>query len=179
MSEIARAFLDSMLIENPVVMSFIAALPVAVLPRSARTSFGPALRFSLVFFGAALIGATVATHVPPSVAPAVYLIVGLAAVGVLFAAGELRSQWLGMPQAVIALAPMIGVQMLVAKSGELSLMVAASAGNSLGFAVMFIVIGSIRESSRMSETTETFKTNPVVLFSMAVFAIVFSGFLFW
>ncbi|TVR50935.1 MAG: hypothetical protein EA426_20485 [Spirochaetaceae bacterium] len=179
MSDIVRAFLDSMLIENPVVMSFIAALLVAVLPRSARSSFGPALRFSLVFFGAALIGATVVTNVPAPFAPAVYLIVGLAAVGALYAAGELREQWMGMPQAVIALAPMIGVQMLVAESGELSIMLAASAGNSLGLAVMFIVIGSIRESSRMSETTDTFKTYPVVLFSMAVFAVILSGFLFW
>ena len=179
MSDIARTFLDSMLIGNPVVMSLIAALLVAVLPRSARSSFGPALRFSLVFFGAALIGGTIATNVPSTVAPAVYLIVGLAAIGALYAAGELHERWIGMPQAVIALAPMIGVQMLVAEFGELSIMLAASAGNSLGLAVMFILIGSIRESSRMSESSDTFKTFPVVLFSMAVFAVIFSGFLFW
>ncbi len=179
MSDLARAFLDSMLIENPVVMTFVGALLAAVLPRSARSSYTPALRYALALFLAGMVGGAIAAALPSVAAPAVYIVVGLLGVGSLLAVGELRGEWLGMPQAVLATAPLVGVQMLASTYGDFDLVVAAAGGSAIGFAVMLVLVGAIREASRISETTDTFKTNPVVLFSLAVFAIVFAGFLFW
>ncbi|TVQ98726.1 MAG: hypothetical protein EA403_13860 [Spirochaetaceae bacterium] len=174
-----RAFLDSILIQNPVVMTFVGALLAVVVPRSARSSLRPALRFSVALFFAGLVGATLTTMVPIVAAPMVFLAVGLATTALLLALGELRDTWMGMPQAILGVAPLIGVQILVGTYGEPAAMVAASGGNAVGFAIMFVLIGAIRESSRISESSDTFKTNPVVLFSMAVFALALTGFLFW
>ena len=179
MSPAIRAFLDSMLIQNPVVMTFVGALLAIVVPRSARSSFRPALRFSVALFFAGLVGATLTSIVPTVAVPMVFLAVGLATTGLLLALGELHDEWLGMPQAVLAIAPLVGVQILVGAYGDAAAVVAAAGGNAIGFAVMFVLIGAIRESSRISEASDTFKTNPVVLFSMAVFALAFTGFLFW
>jgi len=178
MNELTRVFLDAMLIQNPVAMTAVGALLAVLGPRSAKASYLPALRFGLTLFLSALIGGALSLSVPGPVAPAIFLIVALGATGSLVALGELRDEWLGLPQGILAIAPVIGVQVLVAGQGELSLMVGASAGNAVGFAAMYVLIAAIRESSRMSETTDTFKTNPVVLYSLAVFAIVMTGFVF-
>ena len=179
MSDNIRTFLDSMLIGNPVVMTFVGALLALVIPRSLRSALRPALRFSVVLFFAGLLGATLSTLVPGLAVPLVYLAVSLMSLGLLLALGELKEDWKGMPQAVLAMAPLIGVQLLVSNLPEPSIMLAGAAGNALGFGGMFLLIAAIRESSRISETSDTFKTNPVVLFSMAMFALAFSGFLFW
>lgn len=179
MSDIPRVFLDSMLIDNPVVMTFVGALIAVVLPRSARSSYLPALRFAVTLFVVGIAGGGIVAASSSTAAPAVHIVVGLLGLGSLLAVGELRGEWLGMPQAVLAMAPLVGVQMLVATRDDFGLVVAAAGGSAIGFAVVYVLLGAIRESSRISETTDTFKTNPVVLFSLAVFAIAFAGFLFW
>ena len=178
MNELSRAFLDAMLVSNPVVMTAVGALLAVVMPRSAKTSYVPALRFGLTLFLSGLIGGALATAVPGPIAPAIFVVVALTATGSLVALGELRDEWLGLPQAILAIAPVIGVQILVAGHGDLSLIVGASAGNAVGFSAMYVLIAAIRESSRMSETTDAFKTYPVVLYSLAVFAVIMTGFVF-
>lgn len=178
MNELSRAFLDAMLVDNPVVMTAVGALLAVVAPRSAKTSYVPAVRFGFTLFLSGLIGGGLSLSVPGPVAPAVFIVVALAATGSLVALGELRDEWMGLPQAILAVAPVVGVQLLVARHGDLSLILGASAGSAIGFAAMFVLIGAIRESSRMSETTDTFKTNPVVLYSLAMFALVMTGFVF-
>lgn len=179
MSMTLRAFLDSMLMGNPVVMTFVGALLAVAVPRTARTSFQPALRFGVALFFAGLVGAALSALLPDVAAPMVYLAVSLVTSGLLLALGELRDEWMGMPGAILAVAPLIGVQVLVGAYGDAAAIVAAAGGNAIGFSIMFVLVGAIRESSRISEASDTFKTNPVVLFSMAVFALALTGFLFW
>lgn len=179
MSEITRAFLDGLLLKNPVFMTFVGALMVAVLPRSARGSWVPAARFGVVFFFAALTGGAFTLGASSALVPLVYIGVALLAVRFLVAWGELDGEWMGIPVAVLAMAPLIGLQILVGASGDLAGVVASTAGKSVGFFLAYVLIGAIRESSMISEAKPVFKTNPVVLFSMAMFALALGGFLLW
>lgn len=179
MSEVTRAFLDGMLLKNPVFMTFTGALLAAVIPRSARTSWAPAARYSVVFFFAALLGGALANSLSSALVPLVFVGTSLVSVLVLRHLGELSGEWMGMPSAILAIAPLLGIQMLVAQAGEFAGVVASAGGNSLGFFLAFVLLGAIRETSRISEAKPVFKTNPVVLFSMAVFALALVGFIFW
>ncbi len=179
MNQALRTFLDGLLIYNPVLMTFVGALLVVILPRSARSSWAPAARFGVVFFFSSLIGATLASTVPAVLSPLVYIGVALVSIGVLRMRGELGDDWMGIPSSIIAVAPLVGLQMIVAGAGDFTGMTASAGGNALGFFAAFVVIGAIRETSRISEADKLFKTNPVVIFSMAIFSLALAGFLFW
>lgn len=179
MNPLLRTFLDAILMGNPVVMVPVGALLATVVPRSARSSYLPGARIALTVFLTALTGGTIAAALPAQIAPVVFIVVGLGGTGALVGMGELQGRWLGLPQALLAPGLLVGMQLLMAAHQDVSQIVAASAGGALGLFVMFVITGAIRESSRISETSSTFKTNPVVLFSLAVFAVVLTGFLFW
>ncbi len=179
MTETTRLFFDSLLIQNPVFMTFVGALMVTVLPPSARRSFTPAARYGVVFFFSMLTGGVFSLAVGELIAPVVYISVALIAIVLLRLWGELRRDWLGMPAMVLAAAPLVGLQVMVAGQGEFSLVVASAGGYALGFFAAFLIIGGIREASRMTEARDLFKTNPVILFSMALIALALAGFLFW
>lgn len=179
MNETTRIFLDSLLIQNPVFMTFVGALMATVLPTSARRSFTPAARYAVVFFFSMLTGGAFALAVGDVFAPVVYLSVALVAIVVLRSWGELRLNWLGMPAMVLAAAPLVGLQVMAAGQGDFAAIAAAAGGYSLGFFVAFVTIGGIREASRMTDAKAVFKTNPVVLYSMALIALALAGFLFW
>ncbi len=146
-----------------------------MLPASARSSFRPALKYILVLWTAAPAGAFLVSAVPEFMVPAVYIAVTAAGIAVLMKAGELQGRWLGMPAALLAAAPLAGLQILAAGYGDPAEVFVLAAGSALGFGGAYILIGSIRETSKISETSPAFKTNPVVLLSMAVFALIFSG----
>lgn len=151
----------------------------AVLPRSTRTSWGPAARYAVVIFFTALAGGAITASLSAALAPLVYLGTTLIAIALLRYWGELDGEWMGMPAMILAAAPLLGIQVLVSGAADLAGTVAAAGGNSLGFFVAFVLLGAIRESSRISEARDVFKTNPVILFSMAIFALALAGFLFW
>jgi hypothetical protein len=179
MNDVTRVFLEGMLLKNSVFMTFVGALFVVVIPRAARSSWAPAARFGVVLFFATLVGGTVAGAVIEPLIPFVYIGVALLSVRFLLYLGELREEWMGMPATVLAMVPLVGMQAIAGGAGEFAHTVASAGGNSLGFFFAFMVIGAIRESSRISEARPIFKTNPVVLFSMAIFALAMAGFVFW
>lgn len=185
MNSVTRAFLDAALLQNPVFMTFVGALAGAVLPHSTKRSFRPALRFAVVLFFTALVGAIAAgsasatSGLGSTAVPFVYFALACAAVAVLWRSGELRDEWLGMPTPMLVWTLLIGAQILSTQQPDVAHMLGAAGGMALGFAGAFILIGGVRESSRLSESNAVFKTNPVVLISMGVFALVCAGFLFW
>lgn len=179
MNPLLRIFLDAILIGNPVVMVPVGALLATVVPQSARSSYLPGARIALAVFLTTLLGGTIAAALPAQIAPVVFVVVALGGTGVLVALGELRGRWLGLPQALLAPGFLVGMQLLMTTHEDVSSIVAGAAGSASGLFVMFVIIGAIRESSRISESSNTFKTNPVILFSLAVFAVAFTGFLFW
>jgi uncharacterized membrane protein YoaK (UPF0700 family) len=175
MSTLTRTFFEAMLTANPVFVTFIGAGAALVLPASARRSFMPALRFGVVVFIASLVG----TASGGAAGVIVQFLVALVATGVLWHLGELREEWYGMPQTVLVLPLLMGAQLAAAHQPDLGHALALTGGLASGFSGAFILVGSIRETARLSESPELYKTNPVVLFSMAVFALICSGFLFW
>ena len=179
MNPTLREFLDLLLVRNPVFMVFIGTLLAAVEARSARGSLLPALRFAVVLAGAAFIGGVLASRVPGFAQLLVLAAIAVAGTAILWAWGELRGQWLGLPKAILAAAPLAGAQLLALEAGSLGSAAAGAAGSAVGFAWAFIVLGSIREFSSLTETGAAFKTYPVVLLSMGIFSLVLTGFLFW
>ena len=177
MTDLTRTFLNGIFFENPIFMVFIGATLAAAEARSVKTSFGPALRYAVVLIAAGLAGGMLASLVPGVVQVVVYLVIGAAGVGLLRSWGELHGTWLGLHKSFIALAPLFGFQMIVAQAGDPAMMLASAVGQGLGFALGFIIVGAAREQSLLAESSIVFKTNPVVLFTMAVFALVMSGFL--
>ncbi len=179
MNEMTGVFLDGMLIENPVFMTFLGALAVAVLPQSSRGAGLMAVRIAVASFISSLAGVALVTAVPEALEPLVYLAVGLLAAGSLLRFGELQGEWLGLPKILVVLPLFIGTPYVASLHQELATAVAQSAGNSLGFVGAFVLIGAVRESVRISEARSEFKTTPVVLFTMAIFSLALTGFLFW
>ncbi|GAB6091399.1 Rnf-Nqr domain containing protein [Spirochaeta dissipatitropha] len=179
MNESVKVFLDSMLIENPVFMGLFGALAALVLPRTARTSYAPALRFGIALFFSALAASAVSAIAAQWIQPIVHLAVSIVIIAALLKSGDLSGEWLGMPKAVLAAAPIFGIQLLIAQHSNPATVTAAAAGSAAGFAGAYILLGAIRESVMIAESRKIFKTNPVMLFSMAMFALVMSGFLFW
>ena len=179
MTSLMRVFLDSMLIENPVFMTFVGALAAVVLPRTARTSYAPGLRLGVAFFFVGFGGAVTAAAGPEVFVPAVYVLAAGIGIVPLVKAGDLSGEALGVPSALLIAAPLIGVQLLLTAQGDLARIVAGAAGNALGFSAAYIIIGAVRETVLLAEAKKIYKTNPVILFTMAMFAVVMSGFLFW
>ena len=177
MTDLMRTFLNGIFHENPIFMMFIGATLAAAEARSVKTSFGSAVRFATVLVATGLAGGMLASFVPGVAQVVVYLAVGAAGVGLLRSWGELHGTWLGLPRPIIALAPLFGFQMIVAQAIDPATMLASAVGQGLGFALGFIIVGAAREQSSLAESSDVFKTNPVVLFTMAVFALVMSGFL--
>jgi Na+-translocating ferredoxin:NAD+ oxidoreductase RnfA subunit len=177
MTDLTRTFLDGIFFQNPVFMLFVGATLALAEARSTKSSFGPAIRFAAVFFTAGLAGGMLASVVPSVAQVVVYLAIGAAGIGLLRSWGELHGVWLGLPKSIVALAPLFGLQMIVAQAGDPALMLASAAGQGLGFALGFIIIGAAREQSLLAESSVVFKTNPVLLFTMAVFSLIMSGLL--
>ncbi len=177
MTDLTRTFLDGIFYANPVFMMFVGATLAAAEARSVKSSFGPAVRFAAVLMAAGLAGGILASAVPGVAQVVVYLVIAAAGIGLLRSWGELHGTWLGLPKAFVALAPLFGFQMITAQAGDASMVLASAVGQGLGFALGFIVVGAAREHSQLAESSVAFKTNPVVLFTMAVFALVMSGFL--
>ena len=179
MSPEVKVFFESIFLSNPVFMVFAGSLLAAAGPEGTRSSFRPALKYAVVFAAAGGIGGLLGSAAGPEAAPAVYTAVAIASALLLVNWGELKGEWLGIPKVFLAAAPLAGLQITASGYESFSLIVSAAAGSSLGFAWAYIVIGSIREFSKISEAPDIFKTYPVVLFSMAVFALVMPGFLFY
>lgn len=180
MNETTRLFFDAMLIRNPAVMTFLGAIVVLVVPRSARSSFRSAFRIALGVFFAAFAGGALAGAVPAAGEPLVYVVVALVVAGLLVQRGEFEGEWYGLPRVFTALPLLIGIQMAMGGgSADLSMVVAGAAGSALGFAGAFVLMGAIREAVQLSEAGKPFKTLPSLVFSLALFSIALSGFLFW
>lgn len=179
MNETTRVFLNGMLIENPVFMTFFGALVVAVLPQTARGTWATAVRIAVTMFLATVASVALAAAVPEALQPLVFLAVALVAAGSLLHFGELQGEWLGLPTILIALPLFIGTPYVAVMHQDLAMAVAQSAGSSLGFIGAFVLIGAVRESVRISEAPGEFKTTPVILFTMAIFSLAMTGFLFW
>lgn len=179
MSDAARAFFNGMLIENPVFMTYLGAIAIAVLPKRAHGSSTTAIRLGIAFFLSALVGVALATALPPIVAPLAFLFAGLGAVGALLHFGELSGTWYGLPRGLIVVPLMIGAPVLAMQQADITMAVARAGGGALGFVGAFLLFGAIRETVIIAESRKEFKTTPVILFSMALFSLALSGFLFW
>ncbi len=176
MNPLLREFFDQILSGNPVFMTTLGALLALVESRRIRPAFLSALRIGVVFAGVAMAGGVLAAAVPAPVRPLILLVGVAAGVGLLLAWGELRGEWAGLPRSVLALVPLAGLQMTVAALPGPAEMVAAGAGAALGFAWAFITLAAVREAVRLAECDARFKTTPVMLLSMGMFALVLYGF---
>ena len=175
MSVVTRAFFVALLTENLVFMTFIGAAVAVVFATTVRRSAITAVRVGAMLF----ITAVISTAFSGDLAVILQFLLALVSVGILWQFGDLRDSWQGMPGAVLAVPLFMGVQLLIQKLPSLGEAFATSGGMALGFAGAFLLVASVRETARLSEANQLFKTNPVVIFSMAIFALICTGFLFW
>jgi len=176
MNPLVRLLLDGILASNPVFMTTLGALLALIEARRLRPACITAVRIGLVFAVVAGAGGLLAAAVPVAVRPLV-LLAGIAAgAGVLRAWGELSGEWAGLPRLVPALVPLAGLQMTVAALPGPAEAVAAAAGGALGFVWAYIALAAVRETAQLAECNAHFKTTPVLLFSMALFALALYGF---
>jgi Na+-translocating ferredoxin:NAD+ oxidoreductase RnfA subunit len=178
MSPLLRSLFDSMLFHNLVFSSFLGSLLVILEAKSGKKSMKPAGLYGVVFFATALIGGLLLQTPQPFLYPLFVLLVGCIALSVLHRLHLVQGDWLGLPKTVVLITPIIGVQLMSGAYSTTNQILGSSLGFALGFTFAYVIVGAIREHVQLSESKKLFKTLPVVLFSMAMFSLIMSGFVF-
>lgn len=176
MNPTLKMFVDGWFADNPVFVGLLCALPALVMPERAKTAVAPAIRLGAVFATIAVGGGLLAAALPSPLLPVVVLAGTATGIGLLRVWGELRGEWAGLPKSVLVLAPLAALQLRVAELPGMAEAMAVAGGAALGFAWAFIALGAIREAVRIAECDPVFKTLPVMLFSMGMFALALYGF---
>lgn len=179
MNPVVRTFLTYMLTQNLAFMLFFGALLPMVAGLSVHQSFRAGVKHAVVLVFALLAATGLFAILPAQVAPALALLLALLSVRVLYAWGELRGDWGGVPMTTLALLPFAG-GISVFRREALSGLEAVSAafGAATGFFLAFVIIAALIEQIRISEAPEAFRRLATLCFALAVFALAFAGFLF-
>lgn len=182
MFEMSRLFWEKVLLENIVFIYFFGALLVLVEAQGVKKSLVKGVKFSLSIALASLIGWMMQFFLFTNYNAYflwVFLLASLFAVWVLRKWGELKDEWMGMPGFMLVLGPMMGLQILVferATNGWIALILILGAG--LGFYLAFILVASMGEQIKLSESSSPFKGHPPLLLAMGIIALALLGFRF-
>ncbi len=177
MSAITRIFLDAMFANNAVFVIPAGALFALVLAeQTGQRAMLSAIRCGLVLLFAGLLGGAAISHTHAAWQPLWVALATAAGISILHAWGDLQGEWLGLPKTVIALFPMAASPLLVAQYVQWGQQTALAVGLALGFVAASILLSVVHVAIGMSEANRIFKTLPVLLFAMGVFALLLFGF---
>lgn len=182
MNEIIFLFLDQLLKNNVVLISFTAVLLIIVETPKLRASFKDGLIITRAM-GAAAISAWIFSYYFSSISfilPAVYFLNSLIAIKIIKSSDLLQGEWLaGLQHDFIALAGLLALQFnLVEKinynSQDLIVILAVLAAIYL----TFVVTAAIKEQLDLKETKKIFKKEYTLFLVLAFLSALMSGFNF-
>jgi len=182
MSEIIFIFLDQLLKNNLVLISFTAVLLIIVETPKLRTAFktGTIITGAMGF---AAISAWIFSYYLGSinfVFPAVYFLNSLIAIKIIKSYGLLQGEWIaGLKREIIALAGLLAFQFnLIEKAAynyqDLIIITASLAG----FYLIFIIVAALKEQLDLKENQEIFKKEYTLFLVLAFLTAIMSGFNF-
>ena len=172
-----RIFITAIFSDNPVfVMPLGALLALMLAGKSGGAGMRAAARVGLILMATGLLGGSMVAHSPAALHPLLLAGIACAGIGMLYASGELRGEWLGLPKALTALIPFVAFPLIVARHVQWSMQSAMAAGLGLGFAGACILLAAAQAAITLSESARYFKTLPVLLFVMGIVAMVLYGF---
>ena len=182
MSEMIFVFLDQLLKNNLVLISFTAVLLIVVETPKLRTAFkdGKVITGAMGF---AAISAWIFSYYLSSinyVFPAVYFLNSLIAIKIIKSYGLLQGEWIsGLKREIIALAGLLALQFnLIEKATynyqDLIVIIASLAA----FYLIFVVVAALKEQLDLKENKEIFKKEYTLFLVLAFLTAIMSGFNF-
>ena len=177
MNPTTRIFLDALLANNPVFVIPAGALFAVVLAeQTGSRAVLSAIRCGCVLLVTALLAGAGISRTPALWQPVWIALATGSGIGILHAWGDLRGEWLGLPKTVVALFPLAASPLYVARYMQWEQQSAMAAGLAIGFVTATILLSVTQVAIAMSEANRMFKTLPVILFAMAIFALLLFGF---
>jgi Na+-translocating ferredoxin:NAD+ oxidoreductase RnfA subunit len=180
MSEMIFIFLDQLLKNNLVLISFTAVLLIIVETPKLRAAFkaGTIITGAMGF---AAISAWIFSYYLNSinfVFPAVYFLNSLISIKIIKSYGLLQGEWIsGLKREIIALAGLLALQFnlidkITYNYQDLIIITASLAG----FYLIFIIVAAIKEQLDLKENKKIFKKEYTLFLVLAFLAALMSGF---
>jgi Na+-translocating ferredoxin:NAD+ oxidoreductase RnfA subunit len=180
MSEIIFLFLDQLLKNNVVLISFTAVLLIIVETPKLRKSFKDGA-IIIGAMGAAAISAWIFSYYLNSISfilPAVYFLNSLIAIKIIKSFGLLQGEWIaGLKREFIALAGLLALQLNLTEkinynSHDLIIILAFLTAIYL----TFIVISALKEQLDLKEAEKIFQKDYTLFLVLAFLSALMSGF---
>ncbi|MFW6268935.1 MAG: hypothetical protein ACOC4G_02530 [Bacillota bacterium] len=174
-------FLNHLLQENIVFYYFLGALLIIIKTPPLKKSYRTGLIFSSGLLATGLLGWLLNPVFSESftyLVPGFYFFNALLGLAIIKKLGLLNDYWLGIPEYILALGPLVGLQMIAERLGQNNGfdLVIIIAGVS-GFYLAFLTIAAIKEQLQLSEAkNELFKSEYTLLIVMAIFSLLLMGF---
>ena len=183
MNEIILLFWNSLLSNNIVFVSFIGVLLIIVETPNLKDSYLDGLKIIAGLTLSIIFAWILSSYIPPvynHFLPGIYFLNSLLGIYMIRSLGLLKGEWIeGLPKAVLALAPLIGIQLLFqGQFNQYSLDFFKIIGSLFGFYLTFIMIAAIKEQLILNETKDLLKSEYILLIVLAFFAAVVVGFNF-
>lgn len=182
MSEVSRLFFQKVLPGNIVLISFLGVLLIIVEAKGAKESLTKGLKYSFCLIFVSLFGWATHSWLAEDYrffSLWLFLLISLLAIIILNHWGELIGEWQGFPKSILALSPMIGLQLVISQQGkDLFEAIIMTMGAACGFYIAFLLIGSIREQIDLSEAAPIFKGVPILLIAIGILTMGLLGFRF-
>ncbi|MFW5976670.1 MAG: Rnf-Nqr domain containing protein [Bacillota bacterium] len=182
MSEIATIFWNNVFPENIIFVQFLGILLAMIETRSIRSSYKKGVKYAVSIFTSGLLGWIFMAWIPESyefILIWLFLIIALFVVYLLQKWGELKGEWNGFPKFILILVPMIGLQWNLLEQGmDYVHKIFMIAGNVAGFYLAFMLIATIKEQIKISESPAVLKKVPTILIAIGFFTLAFIGFSF-
>ena len=181
MSEIGTRFLNNVLSDNIVFIYFFGILLIFLKGRGLRKSLFTGAKYSSVLLFISILSWIISGWIPGQefLLLWVFLLSSLIGVFILRKWGELKGEWLGMPEMIIVMAPFVGLQWFVLEQGiEYFARIFALTASVFGFYLAFILVASIREQIQISEMSDIFKKEASLLMIIAFIVLALVGFTF-
>lgn len=180
MSEMIFVFLDQLLKNNLVLISFTAVLLIIVETPKLRAAFKEALVITRAMSFTA-ISAWIFSYYLNSinfVLPAVYFLNSLIAIKIIKSYGLLQGEWIaGLKREFIALAGLLALQFnltekLIYDYQDLIIITASLAA----FYLVFIIVAAVKEQLDLKENKKIFKKEYTLFLFLAFLTALMSGF---
>ncbi len=182
MREVAVLFWNNVLSRNLIFIQFLGVLLAVVETEGLRTSLKKGYILAKGILISAVLGWIFMAWIPEGseyIILWVFLTVSLIIIYFIQKSGYLTETWKGMPEFILILVPMIGLQWTVWEQGvDFADKIYMIAGSVAGFYLAFILIAAVKEQIKLSETSMIFKKLPTLLLAIGFFALAVIGFSF-
>ena len=183
MNDIILLFWNSLISNNIVFISFIGVLLIVIETPKLKDSYLDGLKITAGLSMSIILAWIISYYIPSAYnhfLPGVYFINSLLGIYIIRNLGLLKGEWIeGLPRAILALAPLIGIQLLFQEqSSDYNLDFFKILGSLSGFYLAFVLIAAIKEQLKLKEIKDIFKSEYMVLIVLALFAAIVYGFSF-